>query len=112
MSLESKLNIKHEDANAMKQSIVKAKPPVKLKCSASASSVFSASMQDIKTLPEFCHATWSTHFLPTIYYHLGATAKPWELYNGEAGMVEVTQEILDYMYLDTMYTVKHGDKIL
>ena len=46
-----------------------------------------------------------------IYHHLGAAPKPWELVDGEAGMVEVIQEVLDYTYPGMMYTVKHGDKI-
>jgi len=108
---KSKLNIKCKGANATKQSIVKAEPSEKLEHPASTSSISSASTQDIDTLPKFCHTTWSTHFLPTIYHHLGAAAKPWELADGEAGMVEVIQEVLDYTYLGTTYTVRHSDKI-
>jgi hypothetical protein len=107
---ESKLNIKKENV-AARQSKVKAEPSVKLEGSTSASSNPSASTQDIETLPEFCRATWSTRFLPTIYHCLGAAPKPWELADGEAGMVEVIQEVLDYVYPGMTYTVKHGDKI-
>jgi len=107
---ESKLNIKKEDV-ATRQSKVKAEPSVKLEDPTSTSNISSASTQDIKTLPEFCHATWSTHFLPTIYHRLGAATKPWELADGEAGMVEVIQEVLGYIYSGTTYTVKHGDRV-
>jgi hypothetical protein len=107
---ESKLNIKKKDV-ATRQSKVKAEPSVKLEGSTSAGSILSASTQDIEILPEFCRATWSTRFLPTIYHRLGAAPKPWELADGEAGMVDVIQEVLDYVYPGTMYTVKHGDKI-
>jgi hypothetical protein len=107
---ESKLDIKKEDVTT-RQSKVKAEPSVKLEGSASASSISSASTQDIETVPEFCRATWSTRFLPTIYHRLGVAPKPWELADGEAGMVEVIQEVLDYVYPGTTYTVKHGDKI-
>jgi hypothetical protein len=107
---ESKLNIKKEDVGA-RRSEVKAELSVKLEGSTSAGSISSASIQDIETLPEFCRATWSTRFLPMIYHRLGAARKPWELADGDAGMVEVIQEVLDYAYPGTTYTVKHGDKI-
>jgi hypothetical protein len=110
VGVKSKPNIKQEDA-ATRQSKVKAELSVKPEGPTPASSISSASIQDIETLPEFCRATWSTRFLPTIYHRLGAAAKPWELADGEAGMVEVIQEVLGYVYPGTTYTVKHGDKV-
>jgi hypothetical protein len=77
----------------------------------SASSISSASTHDIETLLEFCCTTWSTRYLPTIYHRLEAAAKLWELADGEAGMVEVIQEVLGYVYPGIIYTVKHGDRV-
>jgi hypothetical protein len=69
------------------------------------------SVQDVKNLPVFTRAAWATRFLPTLYHCLGAADKPWVLADGEDGMVQTIQEVLDYAYPSSGYKVKHGDKI-
>jgi hypothetical protein len=102
---------KRDGAN---QSVVKAEPSVTELGSASTNNSSSSSaLLGIEKLPDFCRSTWSLRFLPTLYHRLGAAAKPWELSHGESasGMVEVIQEILDYSYPGTTYSVKYGDRI-
>lgn len=109
----TKSKSKHEGAGVM-QSAVKAGPSAKkLEASASTGNISSAS-QDVRArpLPEFCHRTWSTRFLPTIYHCLGAANEPWELGDGESGIVTAIQGAVNYGYPDVKYIVRRTDKIV
>jgi hypothetical protein len=68
------------------------------------------SVQDVENLPVFARTTWVTRFLPTLYHCLGSADQPWELADGDNGMVQTIQEVLDYAYPGSGYKVKHGDK--
>ena len=90
--------------------IVKSKVKLEPQGSVSPARTAEISVQDIENLPAFARASWATRFLPTLYHCLGSADKPWELPDGENGMVQTIQEVLGYAYPSSGYKVKHGDK--
>lgn len=62
-------------------------------------------------LPEFCKATWSTKFLPTLYNRFAASDEPWVVAKEGEDLVNVVQDILDRCYPGSGYCVKWSDKI-
>ena len=64
---------------------------------------------DVSTLPEFARATWSTHFLPTLYDCLGCSCDPFVI---NADIIKSIQAVVVAAYPDSEYKVVANDRLI
>jgi hypothetical protein len=95
---------------APKVSKVKAQPEKTAKATKATTDVLvSTSASDILTLPEFARATWSTHFLPTLYDCLGCSRDPFVI---NSDIIKPIQAVVNAAYPGSGYRVVINDRLI
>lgn len=64
----------------------------------------------VDDLPSFARSAWKTHFLPTVYSHIGSHMRPFDAFTGQ-GVEKEIQTLVDLVYPNSGYTVKHGTRL-
>jgi hypothetical protein len=91
-----------------KVSKVKPQPEKTIKAAKTTAEVLVAA-SDISTLPEFARATWSTHFLPTLYDCLGCSCDPFVI---NLDIIKPVQAAVVAAYPVSEYRVVANDRLI
>lgn len=69
--------------------------------------------QDVRGLPEFARADWTSRFLPTLYHRFRSSDQPWKAFTKGNEMVAIIQEVVNEVYPrhKYKYRARWGDRL-